>query len=227
MTYEPYLDQLTALADPDRAEGMAQYHKVNRRYLGLANPQINDLTKALAPGIVRCWSRHGGGRALANGHLRSPPCRCQAVDPGSHPPRRRGLDPDRRLVAGFRQLGHRRPRLHGRTETSGGPSRPVWTRSKAGPVLITCGPAAPRWWPRCPWCKQRHPKPDELKARQRILGWAASYVPDRDWFIQKAIAWWLRDLSKRDPEIVRDFLERYGAQMKPFARKEAARYLTD
>ena len=46
MTYEPYLDQLTALADPHRAEGMAQYHKVDRRYLGLANPQINDLTKA-------------------------------------------------------------------------------------------------------------------------------------------------------------------------------------
>ncbi len=31
-------------------------------------------------------------------------------------------------------------------------------------------------------------KPADQATRQRILGWAASYVPDRDWFIQKAIA---------------------------------------
>ena len=39
--------------------------------------------------------------------------------------------------------------------------------------------------------------------RERILGWAAAYVSDPDWFIQKAVAWWLRDLSKRDPNRTR------------------------
>ncbi len=61
----------------------------------------------------------------------------------------------------------------------------MWTRRAA--LVITL-----------PWTKQNHPKPDELAARDRILGWAAGYVPDHQWFIQKAIAWWLRELSKHD-----------------------------
>ncbi len=74
---------------------------------------------------------------------------------------------------------------------------------------------------------ERNPKPPELEARDRILGWAARYVTDPEWFIQKAVAWWLRDLSKRDPDRTRAFLANHGDAMKPFARKEAARLLTD
>jgi 3-methyladenine DNA glycosylase AlkD len=54
-----------------------------------------------------------------------------------------------------------------------------------------------------------------------VLGWAAALVADHDWFIQKAIAWWLRDLSRHDAQRTRDFMAQYGDQMKPFARKEA------
>ncbi|MGB1391013.1 MAG: DNA alkylation repair protein, partial [Paracoccaceae bacterium] len=43
--HQPYLDQLRALADPARAAGMAEYHKVPREYFGLANPQVDALTK--------------------------------------------------------------------------------------------------------------------------------------------------------------------------------------
>ncbi len=64
-------------------------------------------------------------------------------------------------------------------------------------------------------------------ARPRVLGWAARYVPDRDWFIQKAVAWWVRDLSKHDPRAARGFLDQHGPTLKPFARKEAARHLPD
>ena len=62
-------------------------------------------------------------------------------------------------------------------------------------------------------------------ARDRILGWAASYISDPEWFMQKAVAWWLRDLSKHDPDRTRAFLAQHGEAMKPFARKEAARHL--
>ena len=48
---------------------------------------------------------------------------------------------------------------------------------------------------------------------------------DREWFIQKAIAWWLRELSKHDPDRARAFLAAHGDRLKPFARKEAAKYL--
>ncbi len=78
-----------------------------------------------------------------------------------------------------------------------------------------------------PWAKQIHPKACELAARTRILGWAASYVDDQDWFIQKAVAWWLRELSKHDPPRVRQFLSYYGTRLKPFARREAGKYLNN
>jgi len=76
-----------------------------------------------------------------------------------------------------------------------------------------------------PWTKQNHPKPAEEAARDRILGWAATYVNDPDWFIQKAVAWWLRELSKHDVPRTRAFLAAHGDAMKPFAVKEAARKL--
>ena len=40
-----YLDQIKAHADPERAIGMAAYHKRKREYLGLSNVVLNDLTK--------------------------------------------------------------------------------------------------------------------------------------------------------------------------------------
>ncbi|MCK5502094.1 MAG: DNA alkylation repair protein, partial [Tritonibacter mobilis] len=76
-----------------------------------------------------------------------------------------------------------------------------------------------------PWAKLSNPKPADLDTRERILGWAATYVQDRDWFIPKSIAWWLRDLSKHDADRTRAFLAEHGDQMKAFARKEAVKYL--
>jgi len=70
------------------------------------------------------------------------------------------------------------------------------------------------------------PAPDDLARRERILGWMAGYVADPGWFIQKAVAWWLRDLSKRDPDRTRAFLEAEGTALKSFARREAARLLS-
>jgi 3-methyladenine DNA glycosylase AlkD len=91
-------------------------------------------------------------------------------------------------------------------------SEHMWTRRAA--LVVTLA-----------WTKQNYPKPNDLEIRQRVLGWAASMVPDRAWFIQKAIAWWLRELSKHDENAVREFLEEHGAAMKPFAAKEAAKLL--
>lgn len=76
-----------------------------------------------------------------------------------------------------------------------------------------------------PWTKQNFPKPQDLAIRARVLGWCATLAPDRDWFIQKAVAWWVRDLSKHDAEAAQGFLSQHGDTLKPFARKEAARHL--
>ena len=69
-----------------------------------------------------------------------------------------------------------------------------------------------------PWAKgERDP--------ERMLGWAARLADDREWFIQKAIGWWLRELSKRDPERVRRFLGEYGRKLTGVAKREATKYL--
>ncbi len=88
----------------------------------------------------------------------------------------------------------------------------MWTRRAA--LVITL-----------PLTKLNFPKPDEATARARVLDWAAGYVQDRDWFIQKAVAWWIRDLSKHDAEAAQTFLDAHGKEMKAFARKEAGKYL--
>ena len=58
-----------------------------------------------------------------------------------------------------------------------------------------------------------------------MLGWAARLAGDREWFIQKAIGWWLRELSRRDALRVRRFLVAHGATLKGVARREATKYL--
>lgn len=85
--------------------------------------------------------------------------------------------------------------------------------------------ASPHLWTRraslvftLPWTK-------ENRDPERMLGWAAQLAPDRAWFIQKAIGWWLRELSKRNPARVRRFLDEHGGMLKAVARNEATKYL--
>ena len=60
---------------------------------------------------------------------------------------------------------------------------------------------------------------------ERILAWAARLSGDRQWFIQKAVGWWLRELAKSDPERVRRFLADHGGALGAVARREASKYL--
>ena len=91
-------------------------------------------------------------------------------------------------------------------------SENMWTRRAA--LVITL-----------PWTKMNFPKPADLVIRDRVLGWMGDYATDHTWFIQKAIAWWLRELSKHDKDRVADFMEEHGDKLKAFARKEALRLL--
>jgi 3-methyladenine DNA glycosylase AlkD len=69
-----------------------------------------------------------------------------------------------------------------------------------------------------PWTKEK-------RDPERMLGWAARLAEDRQWFIQKAVGWWLRELSKRDPERVRRFLKEHGEKLTGVAKREATKYL--
>ncbi|SFH90105.1 DNA alkylation repair protein [Albimonas pacifica] len=219
---------LRALADPERAAKAAAYHKTDREMLGVAVPEIT----ALADGWRAEDPTVAGRVALASAlwdagvfeaRVAAAKLLVQARIRGEGPEGDRPVWDlvvswvpqfdgwalaDHAADAGSRRLSADPARLD---EVEG------WTRSdhlwtKRAAMVFTL-----------PWAKLNHPSAEDLARRERILGWAAGYVADRDWFIQKSVSWWLRTLSARDPERVRAFIADHGAAMKPFARRDALR----
>ncbi len=222
---EPYVDQLVALADPARALEMRSYHKADRFYLGLSNAQINDLSAAWraeldAPARVALsdalWqtnvyeARLAAAKLLTQARIRPDDTPAWTLISSWTPSFDSWAIADHACMAGQKRLVADPTRIDEVENWVG--SDHIWTRRAA---LVST----------LPWTKQNHPKADELIIRDRVLGWAATLVPDRNWFIQKAIGWWLRELSKHDAERTKAFIAQYGDQMKPFAAKEAMRLL--
>lgn len=219
------LAELEARADPARAATMAAYHKAPRRYLGLGAPDIYALADrwraergvpervALAAAL---WdsdvheARIAAARLLTQARIpdHEPLVWAEALrwvpsfdawavaDHACKAVERRLVADPGRLDVVETWLGH-----------------PVlWVRRAA--LVATL-----------PWAKLTHPTQAESAARERVLGWAGRLASERDWFIQKAVGWWLRSLSVHDPARVREFLAGPGAALKPFARREASRRL--
>lgn len=225
MTPAEVLVHLTGHADPARAAQMAAYHKLPRRYLGLSNEVCNSIAAEL---------RHSlspeGRLALADDlwHTDIFEARITAAKLLVHARIRPDDEPawdliqswmpdldswdiaDAVAMAGQRRLVADAARLD--TVETWTTSNHLWTKRAA--LVFTL-----------PWTRQRHPKPVEAATRARILTWAAGYTTDPNRFIQKAVAWWLRELSKRNPGTVRAFLAAHGPAMKPFAVKDASRLL--
>ncbi len=218
------LAQLAALANPAKATEMAAYHKADRPYLGVTVPQIETLVAewraaldvpsrvALANTL---WhsniheARIAAAKLLTQARIREDAA-AWALIASWVPDFDTWALADHACKAGEKRLSADPSRLDQVEAWLSSPN--LWTRRAA--LVMTL-----------PWTKQNHPKPADEAARDRILGWMVGLAADRDWFIQKAIAWWLRDLSKHDASRVRAWLEAHGDALKPFARKEAAKYL--
>lgn len=210
--------------DPTRAAEMARYHKADRRYLGLSNEVLNDLATRLRRdmdagarvALARdLWAsdiheaRITAAKLLTQARIRDDAAAWDLLI--SWVP-----DFDAWAIADHAcsAIGRRIEADLSRLDVVAGwtGSDHMWTRRAAlvATLFLT---------------KSNHPRPDVAAARDRVLAWAAGYVPDHDWFIQKAVAWWVRDLSKHDPDRARAFLDAHGDAMKAFARKEAGKYL--
>lgn len=224
MTPEQALAELEAKGDPARAAAVAAYHKVPRRYLGVPVPQVADLADgwragldvpgrvALADGLWRTdvhEARVAAAKLLTQARIR-PDGAVWDLIAGWVPEFDGWALADHTCDAGRRRLVADPSRLDQVERWTQSPH--LWTKRAA--LVITL-----------PWTRQNHPSPTDLAIRDRVLGWAADYVADPDWFIQKAVAWWLRDLSKHDPARVLAFLAQHGDAMKRWARKEAAKHL--
>jgi len=223
MTPDAALAALDALADPSRAREMAAYHKAPRRYLGIALPGVEPLVAewragasvaervALAAGL---WdsdiheARIAAAKLLTQARIREDEALVWAELRRWVPQLDAWAVADHASKAIERRLAAHPDRLDTAETWTTDPV--MWVRRAA---LVST----------LPWAKLTHPTAADLAARERILGWAAALVPDRDWFIQKAVGWWLRTLSRHDPARVHAFLAGPGAGLKPFARREALR----
>ena len=219
------LAALNPLGNAAKAGEMAAYHKTDRRVLGISNPQIDaavrdwrdgrDIGAVLAEAGA-LWSsgvfeaRIAAAKLLTKARIREREAEVWETIVGWVPEFDGWAIADHAAKAGERRLMADLARMDVLEAWTG--SDHMWTKRAA---LVMSLPLA----------KLRHPKPHEVKARMRVLGWAAGYVHDPDWFIQKAVAWWLRTLSAHDPALVRSFIEANGPQMKAFARKDATRRL--
>jgi 3-methyladenine DNA glycosylase AlkD len=218
------LEQLEALADPAKAAEMLAYHKARRRYLGVPVPQIEALVAewraeasvedrvALAATL---WdtdiheARVAAAKLLTQARLRPDDAAWALICHWAETFDAWAIA-DHATIAGQKRLVADPSRIATVEAWTTHPN--MWTRRAA--LVITL-----------PFAKMNNPKPGDLAIRETALGWAETYLTDRDWFIQKAIAWWLRDLSKHDPARTRAFLDQHGPALKSFARKEAARLL--
>lgn len=220
------LDALRALADPGKAADMLAYHKTPRTYLGVGAPQIDDLVAgwraerdvdgrvALARAL---WdsdiheARLAAAKLLVQARIR-PDAAVWALIAGWAPQFDGWAIADQAMIAGQKRLVADPARLD---EVEGWLDHPnPWTRRAA--LVGTL-----------PWAKMNNPKPAELQQRERVLDWAAGLAGDPDPFVQRAIAAWLRDLSKRDAPRVQAFLAEHGPRLRPAARNEIARLLQD
>ncbi|PUE21774.1 hypothetical protein B9Z38_00855 [Limnohabitans sp. MMS-10A-160] len=60
---------------------------------------------------------------------------------------------------------------------------------------------------------------------ERLLRYALTLAPEKDFFIRKAIGWALRDHARTQPDAVRDFLARHADQLSGLTRREAGKHL--
>lgn len=220
------LAQLDALADAARAAEMAAYHKAPRRYLGVPVPDITALADQWRAASTLddrltlahdLWitdiheARVAAAKLLTQARIRPDDAAAWALIQSWVPDFDGWALADHACIAGQKRVTADPTRLDAVEGWTTSPH--MWTRRAA--LVITL-----------PFAKSNTPKPADLAARDRILGWAATYADDRDWFIQKAVAWWVRDLSKHDAPRAQAFLQAHGPRLKAFAAKEAAKDLT-
>ena len=224
VTLDQALAELAALANPEKAAEMAAYHKSTRRFFGVSVPQIDDLTDAWRADCTlderlalaaALWAadihetRVAAAKLLTQARIRPDDEGAWQLLQSWVPDFDGWALADHAMIAAQKRLVWQPDRIEVVEAWTQSPH--MWTRRAA--MVITL-----------PYAKQNHPKPVENAIRERVLGWAARYAADPDWFIQKSVAWWLRDLSKHDKPRVEAWLAAHGDSLKPFARKEASRH---
>ncbi len=104
--------------------------------------------------------------------------------------------------------------------------------------LVARYPASVRWLPK--WAKQKNfwirrtallAQHDTLKRGEGdwelFTRLAASMLHEKEFFIRKAIGWVLREVSKKRPKLVYEFLHEHREEASGLTMREGAKYLSD
>lgn len=176
MTPESALARITAHADPEKAAGMAAYHKVARPYLGVPVPVLDDLARdwrraldipARAALACALWdtniheARVAAAKLLTQARQRPDDTPSWDAILAWVPQFDGWALADHACAAGAKRLVADPSRLDV-VETWTG-SDHIWTRRAA--LVITL-----------PWTIQRDAKPEDLAIRERVLGDRKSVV---------------------------------------------------
>ena len=210
---------------PGKADKMLAYHKINRAYWGIANPLIDDqarLWRQELPLKERLqlasdlWESNAhearicASKLLTQARIRPEDTSAWTLIKSWIPDLDSPVISDHLCLAGQRRLNFDTSRIQ--EVESWTQSSHVWTRRAALMIML-------------PWTKHLNPKPDDLAIREEVLGWIANYANDQNTLIQKSIAWWLCELSRKDPERVRVFMAKHGYKMHNSARRVICRFL--
>jgi 3-methyladenine DNA glycosylase AlkD len=225
VTPDTALNSIKAQATQDKATEMAAYHKVNRVYLGTSNPDIDAPAKgwrevlSLEDRLNLCqelWNsnihegRIAAAKLLTQARIRPNDSGAWALILTWVPKFDSWAIADHVCIAAQKCITADPTRID--QLESWTLHKNMWVRRAA--LIATL-----------PFAKLRNPKPNDVLMTDRVLDWAALYVTDKDWFIQKAVAVWLLNLSKRCPARTGTFLREHGHYMRQFAKIEAVQHL--
>lgn len=220
-TAQSALSDLQALADRESAAKAAKLHKADRLHLGITNPQIDTLYKSWRTDTTLeeriaiaayLWDSNIHDARIAAAKLLT-----QAR-----------IQPDDSVWAEILRWVPECDNVAIADQVAAAGARRLPADPKRLDVLETWVSHENTWVSRTaltmtlPWAKSNHPSNADLIIRDRVLEWSATLAPNHDPTLQKAIALWLRTLSKHDKPRVLSFLDAHGAQMKAFALKEAS-----
>lgn len=224
MSPELALAHLESLTDPAKAAELAAYHGVERRYLGIPVPTLDALAKEWRGDDVK--ERLALATALWDSNIHE--ARICAAKLLTQARIRPDDTPAWKLIVSW--LPDVDCAAIADHVANAGAKRVVWDSARLD-ELDTWTTSEHVWTRRAvlgftqPWTKQSRAKLDDEAVRDRVLGWAELLAEDHDPLIQRAVAWWLRDLSRFDVPRVQAFLEEHGERLTRSARREAAQMI--
>jgi len=212
-----FLDELRALHHPERAAQHQRYHKSSREHWGIPMPECEKRAKAFAENIPLDHLL-SAAKALWETNLFDPMmCAGKILCMRKVKPSAELWNTIRHFLTYVDGWALEDLLAHAAWKCIGANEKlldevELWTQHE-------------NFWMRRAALVYTLPFAKPGQNPERMLGWASKYAGDNEWFIQKAIGWWLRVLGEHNPERVCEFLRGHWHQLKGVARKEATRKL--